>query len=321
MSIALFDPSIATTNLGDEIIIESVRDSLETLFPDEQLLRLPTQECISRISGRMSQASAFRFVGGTNLLASNMLRYRQWQIGLLDIPYLRDIVLMGVGWWQYQDAPDFYTRFILRRILSATHMHSVRDDYTLKKLASIGIANVINTGCPTMWKLTAAHCNQVSAVRAQDVVFTLTDYHTNLAADLLLIAELRANYRRLYFWPQGAGDRRYLQQLAITDVTWIRPTLHAYDELLLTQDVDFIGTRLHGGVRALQRYRRALILAVDNRAIEISANTQLPVVRRDDLAAIKHWIQHPEKLDIKMDNAAIQSWRQQFHPQSVSDNA
>lgn len=53
-------------------------------------------------------------------------------------------------------------------------------------------------------------------------------------------------------------------------------------------DIDYVGTRLHGKIRVLNREKRAIILAVDNRAIEIANDTALPVVRREDIQ--KSWI-------------------------------
>ena len=44
-----------------------------------------------------------------------------------------------------------YTAHIYKRILSSEFMHSVRDSFTEEQLRSVGINNVINTGCPTMW--------------------------------------------------------------------------------------------------------------------------------------------------------------------------
>lgn len=35
--------------------------------------------------------------------------------------------------------------------------------------------------------------------------------------------------------------------------------------------MDFVGTRLHGGIRAMQHKQRAIIIEIDNRAKEISS--------------------------------------------------
>ena len=313
MSIALFDPSIASGNLGDQIILDAVRKELTDLLPQEQIITLPTQEVISYISIQRAMQARYRLVGGTNLLSSRMRQYKQWQITLLQSFRLHDVTLMGVGWWQYQEQPDLYTSTILRNLLSRHKLHSVRDEYTRKKLNSIGIDNVLNTGCPTMWQLTPEHCSRVSSSKADAVVLTLTDYHPDPTNDIRLIDVLRNNYTTVYFWPQGSGDIYYLRTLNQDGLKVLRPSLKAYDELLRdAASLDFVGTRLHGGVRAMQYLRRALILAVDNRAKEISADTGLQIAARDDLAAIHQWISHPSKTSISMNTKAISDWKSQF---------
>ncbi len=54
--------------------------------------------------------------------------------------------------------------------------------------------------------------------------------------------------------------------------------------------VDYIGTRLHGGVFCLLRGKRSLIVEVDNRATEIARDTGLPTVKRVDLETLRRWI-------------------------------
>ncbi|TOG81065.1 capsular biosynthesis protein, partial [Vibrio parahaemolyticus] len=70
----------------------------------------------------------------------------------------------------------------------------------------------------------------------------------------------------------------------------IAPSLESFDEVLSSGNVDYIGTRLHGGVRALQKKVRTLILAIDNRAWEKKKDFNLPVVERNDEVAISNFI-------------------------------
>lgn len=313
MSIAIFNPSIASTNLGDEIIADAVRQELSIIFPFEQVINIPTQEKIGKISIGHSIRATQRILGGTNILSSHMLKYKQWQINILQTILLKDVTLMGVGWWQYQNRPDLYTRAVLSRVLSSKKIHSVRDEYTKTKLNSIGIRNVLNTGCQTMWQLTSEHCAAIPQAKASKVIFTLTDYNQSIDNDKALISLLNKNYKQVLFWPQGAGDLSYLKLLGTEGLKIIDPSLDAYDKVL-NQDglVDFIGTRLHGGVRALQMKRRSLILAVDNRAREIGLDTGLNVIDRSDLNAIEAWIVAAAPTKIKMNWENINEWKNQF---------
>ena len=65
-------------------------------------------------------------------------------------------------------------------ILDSTYLHSVRDSYTEKKLKQIGIDNVINTSCPTMWRLTEEFCSHIPCKKQDTVVTTITDYRKNI---------------------------------------------------------------------------------------------------------------------------------------------
>ena len=73
--------------------------------------------------------------------------------------------------------PIYTLDFLLKILLSKTYLHSVRDEYTKDMLERIGIKNVINTGCPTMWSLTEEHCKQIPIKKSNSVVFTITDYN------------------------------------------------------------------------------------------------------------------------------------------------
>ena len=86
------------------------------------------------------------FVSGTNLLSSNLESRFQWKIHDGQKSFLKNkVVLLGCGWWQYQEGITPYTRKIYKSILhNGNLLHSVRDQYTLNKLKSIGIENIVN---------------------------------------------------------------------------------------------------------------------------------------------------------------------------------
>jgi polysaccharide pyruvyl transferase WcaK-like protein len=313
MNVAILDPSIASENIGDSIILESVTKELTEIFPCFSLVKIPTQDKLGKRSIRIARNAAARIVGGTNLLTSQMWKYRQWKVGILSSFHIRDVILMGVGWWQYQSEPDIYTRIILSRVLSKNGIHAARDEYTKKQLRSIGIRNVVNTGCPTMWHLSKQHCEKIPATKRDSVIFSLSDYKPDQFYDLALINILKRNYKKLFFWPQGSGDLSYLKSFyPDDDIEAVSPSLDAYDECLLSNELDFVGTRLHGGIRALQLQRRAIIIAVDNRAVEIARDTGLPVVQRRDIDGINGQILRPTPIKISLKEDAIAAWKSQF---------
>jgi polysaccharide pyruvyl transferase WcaK-like protein len=122
-----------------------------------------------------------------------------------------------------------------------------------------------------------------------------------------------ANYEKIYLFPQMMGDAQYVQNINLgRDIKVISPSLAAYDQILASEELDYIGTRLHGGIRALQHGRRSLIIEVDNRAAEIASDTNLPTVKRDDFNAVKHWIKNDSPTIINLPLTEIASWKAQF---------
>lgn len=59
----------------------------------------------------------------------------------------------------------------------------------------------------------------------------------------------------------------------------IAATLKAYNEVLENEEsLHYIGSRLHGGIRALQYKRRSIIIAIESRARSSRNDFNLPVI-------------------------------------------
>jgi polysaccharide pyruvyl transferase WcaK-like protein len=312
MKIAILDTSIADTNLGNQIIMDAVVKELRDIFPRAFFYHVPVIEHV-RAGRRFIEDADYAIIGGTNLLASDIRHTGDWRLPLRDVLWLRKLVLMGVGWWQYQAQPmSRYTRWVLRRGLDQNKVHAVREQYAVDKLADIGL-RAVNTGCPSIWRLTEDHCRQVPTAPSDQVVLTFTDYYQNLESDQALLEIARKHYRKLYLWPQGYGDLAYVKTLKADDIEVIDPHLACYDQLLQSQQIDYLGTRLHAGIRALQTGRRSLIVAVDNRAKEMGGDFNLPVIARDDIHTnLAARLKTDWPTQVQPDLQAIQSWRDQF---------
>lgn len=314
MKISVYDTTICDDNLGNQIIMDAINPFIENTFRDAFIIKLQYLEKFGQASHRHIRESKYTFFGGTNALSSQMNRYSQMGFSLADAMRVRNVVLVGVGWWQYQKKPNHYTRYLLRKILHREVVHSVRDEYTKNHLRSIGIENVVNTSCPTVWGLSAAHCAQIPIHKSRKAICTLTDYHQNPVADAAFLRLMIEKYDYCHLWLQGAGDREYFNSLGLPAgcIELIPPKLSAYDQLLMDEEVDYVGTRLHAGIRALQRGRRALILGIDNRALEIGKHIGLNVCDRKDMDAISHFCQGGEATQLRIPEAEIQRWQQQF---------
>jgi polysaccharide pyruvyl transferase WcaK-like protein len=316
--ITILDPGIEnsnrdpSSNLGDLIIQESVQREICGLFEGMKILNLSTHSCIEPEGFKAIRDSLFVFVGGTNLLSSNMRQYRQWKISFVDAFRVRKAILFGVGWWQYQERPDLYTEILLRSALSNQLLHSVRDSYTQENLKHAGIQNVINTGCPTMWPLANIKPEDFPQNQAESALLMLTDYNKKSELDKQLIELLLSKYETVYFWPQGRGDLQYIVDLDLP-VKMLEHSLKSLQDFLKSNiNFDYIGTRLHGGIYCLRAGRRALILEIDNRAKEIARDTHLPTVKRDDFRYINQWIEYGRIPRIKVNTDSINHWRKQF---------
>ncbi len=313
-TISVFDTSTMAYNIGNEIIMDAVISQIDSMFGNDFIIRLPIED-IGRTARRYNRASAYTFVGGTNVLNGDIRRYRQWDMTLHNILVLRNIVLMGCGWFQYENVrPTRFSRWAFSKVLSKNVVHSVRDSYTLKKCAELGLDGIkfVNTGCPTLWNLTEDHISQISSDKSDKVVFTITDYNRQRDRDISLINQIKKNYETVFFFPQGTGDVKYLSSLGnIDDIKIIAPRLRAFDTVL-DSGADYIGTRLHAGIRALQRQRRSFIIGIDNRAIEMSVDFGLPVLDERKISELDHWINSRYELTLDIPWSNIKEWKKQF---------
>ena len=69
---------------------------------------------------------------------------------------------------------------------------------------------------------------------------------------------------------------------------------------------------MHAGIRALQKKKRTIILAVDHRALEKKKDFQLTVLDRNDIHLLEGMIDDRFKTDIQLPLENIQAWKNQF---------
>lgn len=285
------DPAIGSFNLGDEIISKSIDDELRSIFPSERIIRISSRDFGAQSEQLITKAD-YVFFGGSNALSSNpIFGYRQFSVGRFGLFKFkkkldqlvalrpRKIILMGVGWWQYQENITMLSTLLYKKILRSDCLHSVRDDYTKNKLNEIGITNVENTGCPTLWKLESfdAPINDVA-------VITLTDYNQNIKRDKAFLRKVCDIFSTVKIWPQGVGDLDYLNcvidESKNQKIIKLRPNLESLAQAL-SDGSTYIGTRLHAGIMALQLKAPSYIIPIDNRAAEMSGCESLVLTNPD----------------------------------------
>lgn len=318
-NIVLFDTAVGTGNKGDDIIMQSATRGLAGVLDGNYVINFPTHTvCFPFYQNYKYWRAMYvynadiKIVCGTDLLKSNMFRLApQWNINIFNCRPLKNTILMGVG-NSGDKPPNLYTRKLYNRILSRDFIHSTRDEATKEMVEELGY-RAINTGCPTLWGLTEQHCSQIPTEKANAVVFSLTDTKINRKYDQALIDMLRSNYEKLYYWPQTVGDMPYFRSMEnIEKIDIIPPNLNSFSDVLLSSSIDYVGTRLHGGIFAMQHKKRAVILAVDHRARNIHKTNNINCVERHEIDRIESMVNSRFSTKVNVDYDSIDKWLAQF---------
>lgn len=309
----LFDPAICSDNIGDEIISAYCSKILENLGINI-IKRIPTHVMPTAEDAALLQnyVTTGKFVAGTNVLLKHWFESDQWQCPSLD-KRMSHLILMGLGLSDYHRSFDWATKRFYREFLDANYIHSVRDQPSCDALKSIGIKNVLNTACPSMWRLTPDFCAQIPVKKADAVAVTLTAYYHNVI-DFSMLDILLAEYDAVYIWPQGDKDDAYIRQYPrFREIKLLAPTLQAFEDILGRGNIDYVGTRLHGGIYALNQKIRTLIIAVDERATSISLDTNLPIMPREAIPyMLRDYVRAERSTDITLPQKNIDTWCNQF---------
>ncbi len=320
--IILFDTSIATENKGDEVIMESVMREMKPVLDGNFVYHFPTHTVafpmghqFTSTKAKMCQDVDYKFICGTNLFWTNMLHPNPLlNVNLMNYKPFKNSVLLGVGYDEEQCKGNFdpYSKKLWRNILSSDYVHSVRDDQTVEYLDDLGF-KAINTGCPTLWKLTSEHCKQIPTGKADKVVFTLSATGgIHKENDQALIDMLLRNYKEVYFYSQTYDGYRTLQTYHQCEkIKIVEPDLVKYRHFLEENDVDYVGTRLHGGVYAMQQKCRSIILSVDNRAREFD-KYHINCMDQFDIKGIEEKINSDFETKVDIDYRNVEKWIRQF---------
>lgn len=319
-NIILFDTAVGTTNKGDDIIMQSATKGLAPILKGNYVVNMPTHITpFSWLQSKMwwkakwVKAADLKFICGTNLLAKS-LRYpfNDLNVNLWNCDPLSNSILVGVGNSLLDKTIDRYTRRLYSKILSKEHIHSTRDLETKDMLESLGFKAVV-TGCPTLWGLTPEHCALIPSSKSSRVIFTLTGVQRDPVRDQKMINVLLRNYNEVFFYDQTIWDIDYFKSLNnIGDIRVIGSSLSEYAEILDSGNIDYVGTRLHGGIFAMQRKVRSLIVNIDNRARNMSKVNNFNIIERSDIDTLEEKINSNFVTNVKVDYEILNNWLSQF---------
>jgi len=319
--IVLLDTAVGSTNKGDEIIMECVKEELDYVLRKYFVMDTPTHlsaftafQNLFKLpdSAREISEAKYKFVGGTNLFDTDMMhRCCQWNIDYFNCKPIIGSVFVGVGSKGKKEF-NFYTKRLYKKILAKEFVHSVREERAKELLISMGY-KAINTGCVTLWKLSEEFCEDIPKNKKNSVIFTLTDYKRDVEKDTQLIQILRKNYKKIYFWIQGIHDLDYLKSITSTqDIEIIPPTVKDYKNVLEQIDADYVGTRLHAGIYAMRHKKRAIILAVDERMTSMKNSIKNNLVNRSEIDKLDGIINSSLVTKVNIDFELINKWKDQF---------
>lgn len=309
--ILLYDVSIDTDNLGDEIIMKYSRNIIREIFPNSKIFPVPTHRAPSEDELAQVPPNATPYVFGTNIICPDVKSYNLWRMPS-DPSLYSNTVFVAVGMNSYGEISEA-SRRLYHSIANKGVLHSARDKYSAEKMRLMGIGNVLYTGCITMWGMTPEACSCIPLSKGSSAVLTLTAHRAS-EHDQTLVDAVFDNYEKVYFWPQGDKDLSYLESLRYNEkkLETLPRTLAAFEEILNRGGVDYIGTRLHGGIHALNHGVRTIVIEVDNRATEIARDTGLPSLHITDVAKLSNMIRSEFEVKIDMPWDAIAQWKSQF---------
>jgi polysaccharide pyruvyl transferase WcaK-like protein len=323
MNILVFDTAIGTFNRGDNIILQSAKDCLAPLLDTNYVMELGTHISNLNIYHYLRNSKKMKFVDncdykfimGTNLLTSDMIRsIGQWPIGPISKRIYCNSIMVGVGVTKSNQKVTAYTKAMYKDILRKDIAHSVRDEESKKLLESVDGVRAINTGCPTLWGLTEEFCESIPTGKAPNAVYTLSGQkkYQCTEMDQQLVDIVEKNYDKLYFWVQTYEDEGYFKSLKHNkDVTFLY-SLKQYKDVCDNGNVDYVGTRLHGGIFAMQRGCRSVIVEIDHRAKGFREINNINTVERQKLQLLPDLLHGEIKTEIHLRNKEIDEWKAQF---------
>ena len=210
----LLDTAIGSQNTGDQIIMGFVNEHLSKFMDTENAIRIPTHVMDPDVY-TPDILNRAKILCGTNALFSDFDLHPSISLPASPRWYSHQVVLMAVGMRSTKRAPhfDFLTAKILQNLLSPDYLHSVRDEHTRTELARIGIENVINTACVTMWNLTEKFCEDIPVSKAENVLTTITDYDFDPVNDEYMLQTLGITIVMCIFGFKAAATRKSCKKL------------------------------------------------------------------------------------------------------------
>lgn len=310
-NVVLLDTAVRTNRLTDKMVMGECRNICEELFQDRPFMCVPASHYKNSIK---EPKDSRKILCGSNILSREM--EKTGQLLFSDIlSEFQNICLMGAGIREFEigDPISSYTQSLLRFLLCGRTIHAVRDEKTKSFLEQIGIHNVVRTGCPSLWSLTAQRCEKIPQRKGRNVLTALESRSESLLEDRNLLKILKEEYETVSIWVRDKENLEYLQKLGnLKEYTLIPGTFQALNETLTGQNIDYIGTHIQAGIQNLAMLNRSLIISDTDYAQALRQEMHLPVLKRSMQKEVEAWLTAPYETHILLPEENIKHWKAQF---------
>ncbi len=307
-TVGVLDTSVSDNNHGNQIIMESVHQHLRGCINNAFIIDYPCWDDFGQNMLDSASNCNYFITGGTNLISGQFEKEKYIGINENNIELFENkIILLGAGLTHETEEISEYSKDIYRKILKKNAYHSVRNSLTQKVLNDIGIQRVINTGCPTIWSLSEQKCQNIPQEKSENVLIMVSTW--NHQKEKTISSLIREYYNKVFLWVQQPQDY-FFAKLYYPDIEVIGTNLWELDAFLSKSDVDYVGSRLHGGIRCMQFGHRSIIIPVDHRAKQMGIDFNLPVA--DSYEKLESMISKPFKTSVILRSELIKQWKYQF---------
>jgi hypothetical protein len=287
--VILLNPALGSTNLGDSVIVNAIKSIFKS-WNISFLTELSTHRKWTAEEAKIAMEADYFILGGSNLLTTSLfpLSHTQWKISFNEFRILRNkTILFGPGWRRDEGDLTSFTSRLYGFLMAKDSPQLVRDGVSRERLLKTG-REIVNSSCPTLFGIQEVEEN-LNCIGNTTVVVALSGNIKNVDQDKKILKIASSNYNKVKLFPQGVfdskfpeySDERYFRELGL-NYEVLEGSLEDFSRELKSGS-HYFGTRLHGGIFAMQHGNPSTIIDVDTRARNIFIGSGYEVLSRESL--------------------------------------
>ena len=289
MKLHLINTEFASDNIGDQVIMGGIKKNfLEEIISNHEYSEHANHDGLGSETKKIIKDKNPILLLGSNAIPARRIPFVTRNI--VNIPtnhigyFNKNIVSIGCGLERYPDKNNPFLYSFIDKIFNKKAPHSVRDEATRLYLLENGFKNVFNTSCPSIWGVDPEKEYRPSF---DSCVISINGYKKS-SSDIKALREITTLFNNVYFFPQHKADLDYFKELAAADTSLesiliISRNLQQLLKLMREKSPIHIGNRLHCGLFFIANDLYSFSVNIDNRAMEISKDLNIPSINRDNL--------------------------------------